>query len=139
VAQRPGRPSRSAARQELGIIAGDTTALLDAERSHLSPLTGDPMKTLFTAFAIALAVIANPALSASNAPASSPTAKPSACESQAAEKKLYGAAKDSFVKKCEKDAASAATTTCESQAADKKLSGAAKNSFVKKCVTDATK
>lgn len=60
------------------------------------------------------------------------------CDAQAAEKKLAGAAKTSFVKKCEKDATDAATKACSTQAADKKLAGAAKNSFVKKCVTDAT-
>ena len=60
------------------------------------------------------------------------------CEAQAAEKKLAGAAKTSFVKKCEKDAAAGATKACETQAADKKLAGAAKTSFVKKCVTDTT-
>ena len=56
----------------------------------------------------------------------------------AAEKKLAGAAKTSFVKKCNSDAANAANKACTSQAADKKLAGAAKNSFVKKCVADAT-
>jgi hypothetical protein len=61
-----------------------------------------------------------------------------ACETQAAEKKLAGAAKTSFVKKCEKDATDAATKACEGQAADKKLAGAAKTSFTKKCVKDAT-
>ena len=60
------------------------------------------------------------------------------CETQAAEKKLAGAAKTSFVKKCEKDATDAATKACEGQAADKKLAGAAKTSFTKKCVKDAT-
>ena len=55
------------------------------------------------------------------------------CEAQAAEKKLSGAAKNSFVTKCQKDAAAA----CEAQAADKKLAGAAKNSFVTKCQKDA--
>ncbi|HTQ75254.1 MAG TPA: hypothetical protein VMI74_13290 [Burkholderiales bacterium] len=60
------------------------------------------------------------------------------CDAQATEKKLSGAAKTSFVKKCEKDAAADATKACEGQAADKKLSGAAKNSFVKKCVKDAS-
>lgn len=59
------------------------------------------------------------------------------CDAQATEKKLSGAAKTSFVKKCEKDATAAATKACEGQAADKKLSGAAKNSFVKKCVKDS--
>lgn len=55
------------------------------------------------------------------------------CSLQAGEKKLAGAAKSSFLKKCETDARS----TCETQAGDKKLAGAAKNSFVKKCVGDA--
>jgi hypothetical protein len=60
------------------------------------------------------------------------------CEAQATEKKLAGAAKTSFMKKCEKDATAAATKACEGQAADKKLAGAAKTSFVKKCVKDST-
>ena len=60
------------------------------------------------------------------------------CEAQATEKKLAGAAKTSFVKKCEKDATEAASKSCETQAADKKLAGAAKTSFVKKCVKDAS-
>jgi len=60
------------------------------------------------------------------------------CQTQAAEKKLAGAAKTSFIKKCEKDATAAATTACEGQATDKKLAGAAKTSFVKKCVKDST-
>ena len=58
------------------------------------------------------------------------------CEAQATEKKLAGAAKTSFVKKCTKDAEQAASKACETQAADKKLAGAAKTSFVKKCVKD---
>jgi hypothetical protein len=56
------------------------------------------------------------------------------CEVKAADKKLAGAAKNSFVKKCEKDAAK---STCATTAADKKLAGAAKNSFIKKCEKDA--
>jgi hypothetical protein len=55
------------------------------------------------------------------------------CTAQATAKKLAGAAKTSFMKKCQTDA----TTTCNSQAADKKLAGAAKTSFTKKCVTTA--
>jgi len=51
------------------------------------------------------------------------------CSAQAAEKKLAGAAKASFVKKCVRDG-------CEAQTAEKKLAGAAKNSFAKKCVAD---
>ena len=55
------------------------------------------------------------------------------CSANATEKKLAGAAKTSFMKKCDKDAAAA----CEATAAEKKLAGAAKNSFTKKCVKDA--
>ena len=57
-----------------------------------------------------------------------------ACEAKAAEKKLAGAAKTSFLKKCNKDSAAAA---CDAKSAEKKLAGAAKNSFIKKCETDA--
>ena len=60
------------------------------------------------------------------------------CEAQATEKKLSGAAKNSFVTKCEKDAKAAVTKTCDAQAAEQKLAGAAKTSFTKKCVADAT-
>lgn len=59
------------------------------------------------------------------------------CEAQAQTKKLSGAAKTSFTKKCEADAKSAGAPSCEDQAATKKLAGAAKTSFVKKCVADA--
>jgi len=59
------------------------------------------------------------------------------CQAQAPEKKLSGAAKNSFVRKCQKDAAAAAKTACETQAAEKTLAGAAKNSFLKKCEKDA--
>ena len=54
------------------------------------------------------------------------------CTAVATEKKLVGAAKTAFLKKCEKDAKAA----CEVTAADKKLAGAAKSSFTKKCVKD---
>lgn len=65
-------------------------------------------------------------------------AEPS-CEEKAAEKKLAGAAKNSFMKKCEADAKAAAPADsgCEAKAAEKKLAGAAKNSFLKKCEADA--
>ncbi|MGA8690898.1 MAG: hypothetical protein ACLQF1_05530 [Methyloceanibacter sp.] len=53
------------------------------------------------------------------------------CKATATDKKLAGAALNSFMKKCETDA-------CDAKAADKKLSGAAKDSFTKKCVKDAT-
>ena len=52
------------------------------------------------------------------------------CMTQATDKKLAGAAKTSFMTKCER-------TSCESQAKDKKLHGAAMTSFVKKCTKDA--
>ena len=58
------------------------------------------------------------------------------CAAKAAEKKLAGAAKTSFVKKCEADAMPAVSAACNKSAADKKLAGAAKNSFVKKCTAD---
>ncbi|MBC7941806.1 MAG: hypothetical protein H7Z19_18965 [Chitinophagaceae bacterium] len=65
------------------------------------------------------------------------------CEAKATEKKLSGAAKTSFVKKCETDAsaspAAAASPACEKSAADKKLAGAAKNSHIRKCMADSTK
>ena len=57
--------------------------------------------------------------------------------SAAADKKLAGAAKTSFVKKCEADAGGGTMAACEAQAADKKLAGAAKTSFTKKCAADA--
>lgn len=57
----------------------------------------------------------------------------STCKGQATEKKLAGAALNSFMKKCETDAQKA----CDTTAADRKLAGAAKASFTKKCVTDA--
>lgn len=53
------------------------------------------MKTILAAFAFALAALATPALAAND------------CEAQAAQKKLAGAAKTSFVKKCNADAAAA--------------------------------
>lgn len=62
------------------------------------------------------------------------------CDTKAAEKKLAGAAKNSFLKKCEREAQAAAVqTACDAKAAEKNLRGAAKNSFTKKCVADASK
>ena len=59
-------------------------------------------------------------------------AQEAACTAVAAEKKLAGAAKSSFMTKCEKEVAA----RCELASKDKKLAGAAKNSFEKKCVKD---
>lgn len=55
------------------------------------------------------------------------------CVASADGKKLAGAARTSFLGKCERDA----TATCETQATERKLHGAAKTSFTKKCVKDA--
>jgi hypothetical protein len=59
-----------------------------------------------------------------------------ACAVKSAEKKLAGAAKTSFEKKCVADAEANANAICEKSAADKKLAGAAKTSHIKKCVAD---
>ena len=64
---------------------------------------------------------------------------PTGCEAKALSKDgkpLAGAAKTSFVKKCQADIKAA----CEAKAVSesgKKLSGAAKNSFMQKCEADA--
>jgi len=55
------------------------------------------------------------------------------CTDEATAKKLAGAAKTSFLKKCETDSA----TACDASAVSKKLNGAAKTSYTKKCVTDS--
>ena len=73
------------------------------------------------------------ALVASLVLASSAFAQEPTCTARSTEKNLAGAAKTSFMKKCEKDA----TAACETAAADKKLAGAAKTSSVKKCTKDA--
>jgi hypothetical protein len=86
------------------------------------------MKTFLTALTLCLAGLVNVAHAAD-----------ATCEAKATDKKLAGAAKNSFMKKCEREAAGgAAKSNCEMQAGDKKLAGAAKNSFVKKCVKDAS-
>jgi hypothetical protein len=84
-------------------------------------------KTLITAAFAALSLLASSAFAAN-----------AACEAQAAEKKLAGAAKTSFMKKCEADAAATppVSPACEKSAADKKLAGAAKTSHIKKCMAD---
>ena len=55
------------------------------------------------------------------------------CAANAADKKLAGAAKTSFMTKCQKDAAA----SCDVAATGKKLAGAARTSFTGKCVRDA--
>jgi hypothetical protein len=60
-------------------------------------------------------------------------AQPPTCKAQAADKKLTGAALNSFMKKCEGDA----KKSCDADSKAKKLSGAAKSSHMKKCVDEA--
>ncbi len=55
------------------------------------------------------------------------------CNAVAQERKIFGAAKTSFLKKCEREA----TEKCEFAATERKLVGAAKNNNVKKCVREA--
>jgi hypothetical protein len=99
-----------------------------------------------------LAFVASLSLIGTAAQAFNPT-----CDAEATNRRLVGAAKTSFLKKCEKDAkasassapapavtasaaaAATAKSSCETQAGEKKLKGAAKNSFVKKCVASASK
>ncbi|MFO1245941.1 MAG: hypothetical protein U1E71_12275 [Ramlibacter sp.] len=96
------------------------------------------MKKLLSLMALGLALSAGSAYSASHAGAAPMKSGNSACEATAAEKKLAGAAKTSFMKKCEADAAGGgASAACEKSAADKKLAGAAKTSHIKKCMEDA--
>lgn len=65
------------------------------------------------------------------------------CEMRAIDKNgknLAGAAKKSFMKKCEADAMGPAAQACEAKAMGKNgkaLAGAAKSSFMKKCVANA--
>jgi hypothetical protein len=57
----------------------------------------------------------------------------SSCVAKAAEKKLAGSAKTSFLKKCENDA----RAVCENDNVSQRLSGAAKAAHIKKCVKNA--
>ena len=88
------------------------------------------IKTLLTAGLMSLALLASPAFAAN-----------AACEAKAMDKNgkaLAGAAKTSFMKKCEGDAMEGGA--CATKAVDKNgkaLAGAAKTSFMKKCEGDA--
>ena len=62
-----------------------------------------------------------------------PEPKRFTCQQQASERKLAGAAKNSFLSRCEKEA----TERCEAAASERKLAGAARSSNVKKCVNQA--
>ena len=88
---------------------------------------------LMVAAVLALSAAPGLAQTASPAPPTTTPAVASSCKAQASDKKLAGAALNSFMKRCESDA----TKACATQASDRKLAGAAKASFTKKCVTDA--
>lgn len=62
-----------------------------------------------------------------------PTAQNPTCTVNATEKKLAGAAKNSFMQKCERDA----RTACENDAISQRTNGAAKEAHIKKCVREA--
>jgi len=86
-------------------------------------------KTLIAACLTSLTLLCGQAMAAN-----------AACEAKAMDKNgkaLAGAAKTSFMKKCESDAGGSA---CETRAIDKNgkaLAGAAKTSFMKKCEGEA--
>lgn len=68
------------------------------------------------------------------------------CAATAAEKKLAGAAKASFMKKCAANqtaqtaaAPAPSAAGCADRATEKRLAGAAKASFMKKCEADSAK
>ena len=91
------------------------------------------IKSLLSAGLMSLALLAGHAHAANVANAS--------CEAKAIDKNgkvLAGAAKSSYMKKCEGEAGGGGT--CEAKALDKNgkaLAGAAKTSFMKKCEADA--
>jgi hypothetical protein len=93
-------------------------------------------KTLSIVLFAACALFAGQSFAASHAMAGD-----AACEAKAVDKNgkaLAGAAKTSFMKKCEADMG--AGSACAAKAVDKNgkaLAGAAKTSFMKKCEGDA--
>ena len=102
------------------------------------------IKTLLTAGLLSLALIGSQAFAATAASTASTASTiniANACEVKAVDsngKALAGAAKTSYMKKCEGDAAGG--LACAAKAVDKNgkaLAGAAKTSFMKKCEADA--
>lgn len=104
------------------------------------------MKTWISTLAFTAAALFATAGHAASHTGAAPMAAATSCDAKAAEKKLAGAAKSSFLKKCSADnpaapammasSAMAGGPSCEAKAAEKKLAGAAKTSFVKKCASD---
>ena len=93
------------------------------------------MKKLTTVLALVATLFAAPAFASTHKEAPEMTAA-GGCEAAAAEKKLAGAARTSFLEKCNRNAP---TSDCETRAAEKKLAGAAKTSFLAKCNKSAPK
>lgn len=93
------------------------------------------MKSTVALLALSIATLAGSACAADTAGPQ----RGATCDSQAVDRKLSGAAKTSFLKKCNTDMAAAApnASVCDSQAADRKLAGAAKTSFIQKCQREA--
>ncbi|RJG00182.1 hypothetical protein [Noviherbaspirillum sedimenti] len=93
-------------------------------------------------FTAGIACAQTPAPSSPDKAATPPMAS---CASKAVDKNgkpLAGAAKASFMKKCEAGDKGAVAASCETKAVDKHgkhLAGAAKTSFMKKCEADAGK
>lgn len=93
-------------------------------------------------FAAGIACAQTPAPASSDKAAMPPMSN---CASKAVDKNgkpLAGAAKTSFMKKCEAGDKGGAAAKCEAKAVGKNgkpLAGAAKQSFMKKCEADAAK
>lgn len=85
----------------------------------------------FAATAALAQSVEAPAVVASS-PASAPAKSP--CDALAADKKLTGAARDSFLRKCNDDASNEIRAACDTKAGDQKLSGDAKRDYVKRCM-----
>jgi hypothetical protein len=105
---------------ELQIGGTSLSSMGKPNRAHVTPRERAMKRLVLTALVCGMA--------AGSAYGQSPS-----CKAQAADKKLAGAALNSFMKKCQSDA----QKSCDTSAAEKKLSGAAKTSFTKKCVSDA--
>jgi hypothetical protein len=108
-------------------------------RTHRHHQPEVSMNKIIAGLSLSLFLLAGNAL-ADDAPAAG------SCEAKAVGKDgkpLAGAAKASFIKKCEKgEAGNKAKAECETKAVSKDgkpLAGAAKSAFVKKCVKDAGK
>jgi hypothetical protein len=112
--------------------------MLDAGSHRREEVDGDDnarpsvLARIFKEMAMKLIIVAACALLIGNSALAAES-----CDAQATSKKLSGAAKTSFTKKCEADSKASAASTCDEQAATKKLAGAAKTSFLKKCSADA--